>query len=221
VSMTGAGRYVADLLRGRRPRRFDVTPEDAAELRAAILLRAATPGATEPSDEFVEALRQRLAGDEPPARPRRRAVVRGAAIAAGAAALGVGGDRLLWGDTVVAQPQPDQRLDPNDGVWRTVVATDDLPEGGVVPFDLGAVVGFVQRSGGQLRAVSGVCTHLGCRLLLDSPARRLNCPCHRTAFTTTGEVIFHQLPATPPPLPSISVRESGGNVQVLVPPASQ
>src|SRR5439155_3122165 len=117
VSRTGAGRYVADLLRGRRPRRFGVTPEEAAELRAAILLRAATPGATEPSDEFVEALRQRLAGAESPAKPRRRAVVRGASIAAAAAALGVGADGLLRRDAQPVVAQQDQQLDPNDGVW--------------------------------------------------------------------------------------------------------
>jgi len=32
------------------------------------------------------------------------------------------------------------------------------------------VAGFVQRAGGQVRAVSATCTHLGCRLALDAPA---------------------------------------------------
>jgi Rieske Fe-S protein len=88
----------------------------------------------------------------------------------------------------------------------------------VLPFDFGAVAGFVHRSGGQVRAVSATCTHLGCRLNLDAPARRLNCPCHRTSFAVDGVVLTHQLPVTPPPLPHLMVREAGGVVEVLVPP---
>ncbi|NBH03115.1 Rieske (2Fe-2S) protein, partial [Amycolatopsis sp. SID8362] len=94
-----------------------------------------------------------------------------------------------------------------------------LPEGGVLPFDFGAVAGFLHRSGGEVRAVSATCTHLGCRLNLDAPARRLNCPCHRTSFAVDGVVLTHQLPVTPPPLPHLVVREAGGVVEVLVPPA--
>ena len=86
------------------------------------------------------------------------------------------------------------------------------------PFDLGTVVGFVSRTGGALRAVSGVCTHLGCRLALDAPARALNCPWHRASFAIDGELLRYQLRVPPPALPQLEVRETDGAVQIFAPP---
>jgi len=63
-----------------------------------------------------------------------------------------------------------------------------------------------------------VCTHLGCRLALDAAARQLNCPCHTTSFAVSGELLRHQLPVAPRPLPQLQVRELHGDVQVYAPP---
>jgi cytochrome b6-f complex iron-sulfur subunit len=101
-----------------------------------------------------------------------------------------------------------------------VAASADLAEGAVRAFDLGGVTGFVRRSGGQVLAVSGICTHLGCKLALDAAERRLNCPCHRTSFNVEGAVVVHQLPAAPAALPRVDVRENGGAVEVFVPKPS-
>jgi nitrite reductase/ring-hydroxylating ferredoxin subunit len=227
VSTPGVRRFVKDLLGRRRPRRFRAGPGEEAELRTAILLRAARPGGGAPSEEFVAGLRNRLAvalGDEPPpSRSGRRRFVQLTSAAAAAAALGAGADHLIAaGGTEkppdTAAPPPDRTLRPNTGEWRAVVAAKDLPEGGVRAFDTGAFAGFVTRSGGRLRAVSGTCTHLGCKLALDSAARQLNCPCHRTGFAVDGTVVFHQLPLAPPALPRLQVRESAGMIEVLVPP---
>ena len=46
-----------------------------------------------------------------------------------------------------------------------------------------------------MRGVSGMCTHQGCRLL-------------------PGELVEHQLPVPPAPLPGIAARELDGAVQV-------
>jgi cytochrome b6-f complex iron-sulfur subunit len=108
-------------------------------------------------------------------------------------------------------------LTPIRGDWRTVAASDELPEGAVRAFDLGAVVGFVRRTEGVVRAVSGTCTHQGCRLLLDTASRQLDCPCHTTVFALSGELVEHQLPAPPAPLPGIAARELDGAVQVYTP----
>ncbi|ADJ45540.1 rieske (2Fe-2S) domain-containing protein [Amycolatopsis mediterranei S699] len=224
MSTRGVRRFVKDLLRRRRPRPFAATAGDEAELRTAVLLRAARPGAGAASEEFVTGLHRRLAQElgEPAPAPggtRRRFIqVSSAAVAA---AAGAGVEYLVTSDAqqAAAPPPPEETLRPENGEWRAVVAAHDLPEGGVLPFDFGAVAGFVQRSGGQVRAVSATCTHLGCRLNLDAPARRLNCPCHRTSFAVDGVVLTHQLPVTPPPLPHLVVREAGGVVEVLVPPA--
>ncbi|WP_033263219.1 ubiquinol-cytochrome c reductase iron-sulfur subunit [Amycolatopsis vancoresmycina] len=223
MSTRGVRRFVKDLLRRRRPRPFAACPEDEAELRTAVLLRAARPGGAAASEEFVASLHRRLAQElgEPAVQRggNRRRFIQVSSAAAVAAAAGAGVEYLVTpGAEPAAAPRGEEVLQPENGQWRAVVAVHDLPEGGVLPFDFGAVAGFVHRSGGQVRAVSATCTHLGCRLNLDAPARRLNCPCHRTSFAVDGVVLTHQLPVTPPPLPHLLVREAGGVVEVLVPP---
>ncbi|MEU5260928.1 Rieske (2Fe-2S) protein [Amycolatopsis sp. NPDC021455] len=224
MSTRGVRRFVKDLLRRRRPRPFAAGPGDEAELRTAVLLRAARPGGAAASEEFVAGLHRRLAQElgEPGPAPggSRRRFIQVSSAAAVAAAAGAGVEYLVTsGAEPAAAPPPEETLRPENGRWRAVVAARDLPEGGVLPFDFGAVAGFVHRSGGQVRAVSATCTHLGCRLNLDAPAGRLNCPCHRTSFAVDGAVLTHQLPVTPPSLPHLVVREAGGVVEVLVPPA--
>jgi cytochrome b6-f complex iron-sulfur subunit len=238
-------RFVADLLRGRRPRRFAVGDDDADQLRFAISLRAARPGSTAPREEFVTALHRRLAeqadeqadgqadeqageqaGEQPgtrrdrapaPAHTRRR-IVQVTSIAAGAAAVGAGADHLLTRSSGGEQPPTPETLTPNTGQWQTVAASAELPEGAVKGFDLGTVIGFVARNGGAVSAVSGVCTHLGCRLAFNTAADRLDCPCHNASFALTGRLIRYQLAVPPPPLPHLRVREVDGAVQVFVPP---
>ena len=235
MSARGARRFVADLLRDRRPRSFRIDDADVGQLRAAITLRGARPGSAAPGEEFVADLRRRLAAEltqeqtdgevRPLPRPgpvvdgTRRRLVAASSIAAAAAALGAVTDHALTSrGPAPGEAGGQQTLIPNTGAWRTVSASADLTEGGVQGFDLGTVVGFVARTGGGLRAVSGICTHLGCRLALDAAARRLNCPCHTTSFALSGELLRHQLPVPPAPLPQLEVREIDGNVQIYAPP---
>ncbi|HEY6423181.1 MAG TPA: Rieske (2Fe-2S) protein [Pseudonocardiaceae bacterium] len=229
MSERGVRRFVEALLRGRRPRAFHAEDSDVPELRAAITLRAAAPGSDAPREEFVTSLHGRLAAQldgaqraeaekTPATGTRRRLFVQGTAIAAAAATVGVVLDRTLTSVTPESPPTG-QTLTPTTGLWRTVATSEELPDGGVRPFDLGNVVGFVQRTDGVVRAVSGSCTHQGCRLRLDPPTRRLNCPCHTTAFTVSGELLVHQLPIAPAPLPHFQTREVNGAIQVYAPPA--
>jgi nitrite reductase/ring-hydroxylating ferredoxin subunit len=219
-------RYVEDLLRGRRPRPFPADEDEAAEVRAAIALRAARPGCGAPGEEFVAALQRRLATEfgtgtpsPAPPTPTRRRVVRVASVAAAAAAVGAAGgaafDHALTGTGAGATPGVTLR--PNSGTWHTVAASADLTEGTVLAFDAGTLNGFVERTGGRLSAVSGVCTHLGCRLRLNATATELDCPCHNAAFALGGELLRHQLPTAPAPLPHLAVREVDGAVQVFLP----
>ena len=231
MSARGARRFVADLLRGRRPRSFRADETDVGQLRAAITLRAAQPGSAAPREEFVTDLHRRLADQlateqtaTPLPAPRpvvdntRRRLVAASSIAVAAAAAGAVVDHtVISRGPAQSGAGGEQTLIPSTGQWRTVSASADLTEGGVQGFDLGSVVGFVARSGGALRAVSGVCTHLGCRLALDAAARRLNCPCHRTSFALTGELLRYQLPVPPAALPQFEVREMHGEVQVYAP----
>jgi len=293
MSGRGLRRFVEDLLGHRRPRSYDADPEDAGTLRAAITLRAARPGADQPSEEFVERLHQRLleahradaaapgtpttamdgpgtawadadqaevrvaAGPPPgpwaprdgtpeewdtprsqaaagPGRPgpteragrgrgrdTRRRFVQVTSIAAGSAAVAIAVDRAVGdggggADTTVAGDGG--TLVPDAGIWRTVATTLDLPEGGVRAFSTGSVAGFVRRVDGRVSGTSGVCTHQGCHLALDPAQRQLTCPCHRTVFALTGEVVHSKLSTPPRTLPSLTIRELDGVIQVFVPP---
>ncbi|WP_028922988.1 ubiquinol-cytochrome c reductase iron-sulfur subunit [Pseudonocardia acaciae] len=225
--MTGRNvrRYVADLLRGRRPRAFRPDDDEAADLRAAIALRAARPGAGTPREEFVNDLHRRLAGElgEPAARPvdrTRRRIVQTTSIAAAAAAIGAAADHMIGQAAQEAPDTTSPTLVPNSGRWHPVAASAELAEGAVRGFELGSITGFVTRVGGQARAVSGACTHLGCKLAFNTQARRLDCPCHTTSFALDGQLLRHQLPQPPRPLPHFEVREADGMVQVFAPPSA-
>ena len=122
--------------------------------------------------------------------------------------------------TQQAAPPTQGELEPNAGTWRSVGASVDLPEGGALAFDLGSVNGFVHRADAKLEAVSGVCTHQGCKLWLDAPESRLRCPCHSTSFSLEGATVTHQMPIAPPPLPKFRVREIDGVIEVFAPTKS-
>jgi len=231
VSGRTVRRFVDGLLRGRPTESARPDDDDAMAMKTAIELRAARLGSDSPREDFVSDLHRRLAdamdeGQSPVSHPRwaprRREVVIGGSVAAASAAAGLVVGRNLLAPTRPAPqtPQAQGELAPNSGTWRAVGASVDLPEGGALAFDLGSVNGFVHRSDAKLEAVSGVCTHQGCRLWLDAPDSRLRCPCHSTSFSLDGETLTHQLPAAPPPLPKFQVRENDGTIEVFAPPNS-
>jgi cytochrome b6-f complex iron-sulfur subunit len=219
--------YVDDLLRGRRPKPFRPDDFEAAQIRTAIDLQAARLGSDAPRQEFLTDLRHRLAaqldGTSPLVRKSgatRRHVIVGTSAAAAAAVAAVSIDRAVIDSGQVADGDnsSSRELTPNTGRWLRVAASADVPDGVMRPFDLGSVVGFVRRVDGKPEAVSGVCTHQGCRLWFDAPDDRLRCPCHSTSFSPAGQVLTHQLPIAPKPLPTLMVREQDGAIEVFVPP---
>ncbi|MGB8211088.1 MAG: Rieske (2Fe-2S) protein [Mycobacterium sp.] len=228
MNARGLRRYVDDLLRGRRPKPFRPDDFEAAQIRTAIDLQAARLGSDAPREEFLTDLRQRLAAQangtsQPVGKPgaTRRHVIVGTSAAAAAAVAAVSIDRTVIGGGQVADGDNhsgSRELTPNTGRWMRVAASAEVPEGVLHPFDLGSVVGFVRRVDGKPEAVSGVCTHQGCRLWFDAPDDRLRCPCHSTSFSPAGQVLTHQLPIAPKPLPTLMVREQGGAIEVFVPP---
>jgi cytochrome b6-f complex iron-sulfur subunit len=221
--MRGINRYIEDLLRGHRPQDFRASPDEAALARTAITLRSARPGSGAPTEEFVVGLHKRLASELEDTRPEphvagrpRRAFIR-AASAAAAVATGTVLGRVFRARSASTAPQSGGAIVPDVGSWQAVLASADLPDGAVRPFALSTLTGFVERTGGQLRGVSGICTHQGCRLLLTEPPTQLDCPCHGAVFALDGTVIQHQLSIQPTALPRLLVRESGGVVQVRAP----
>lgn len=233
MNARGLRRYVDDLLRGRRPRPFAPDDFEAAQLRTAIELRAArrdSDAADAPRPEFLADLHRRLGEqmsgaptETTPARgSTRRQVIVGTSAAATAAVAAVSIDRAVIGGQYGPRPAPDTaagRLEPNEGSWQRVAASSEVPDGVSHPFDLGSVTGFVRRVDGRVQAISGVCTHQGCKLWFDAPEDTLRCPCHTTSFSPSGQVLTHQLPIAPKPLPALMVREANGVIEVFAPPA--
>ena len=226
-------RFVEGLLQGQPTERARPDDFEAEQMKTAIELRAARLGSDSPREEFVTDLHRRLAAEmtdeqAPVAHSRwaprgtRRQVVIGGSVAAASAAAGlvVGRNLLAPTETRQATPPAQGELEPNAGTWRPVGASVDLPEGGALAFNLGSVNGFMHRADAKLEAVSGVCTHQGCKLWLDAPESRLRCPCHSTSFSLEGATVTHQMPIAPPPLPKFQVREINGVIEVFAPTES-
>ena len=227
MNARGLRRYVDDLLRGRRPKPFHPNDFEAEQIRTAIDLQAARMGSDAPRQEFLSDLHRRLAAQlddtkttdassKVPSATRRHVIV-GTSAAAAAVAAGVTADRLLFRGGGTGEPAGSRELVPSDGSWQVIASSADVPDGVMHPFDLGSVVGFVRRVDGRPEAVSGVCTHQGCRLWFDRSDDQLHCPCHTTSFAPTGQVLTHQLPIAPKPLPKLEVRERDGAIEVLAP----
>ncbi len=212
-------RFVDDLIGRRRPRRFKATAEELEALKAAAELAPLRAGAELPAPRFVERLEHRLRReleDRPTANRgwTRRGLLQAAGASAAAAVVGAAADRAVLGST--PPPSGSSSLLPNEARWHPVAALSDLPAGTARTFSTGAVQGVVVNDNGEVRALSGVCTHLGCLLKPNSDSGSLDCPCHRTAFAWDGSVRRYQLKSRPANLPTIESRVRDGQVEVLV-----
>ena len=220
--------FIEALLGNRRPRPFEPDAEDTEAMRAAIELRAAQPGATLPRTEFVADLHQQLAqalGDDSTPldelagrRFSRRRLFEGLTVAAAAAAAGIIIDRDVLNSGGSPSPSSSRTLAPTHGNWQPVAFKTTVGAGDVAHFTTASTVGFVVNDGRRLSAISGVCTHQGCLLRHNPARRRLECPCHRAAFSLTGEVLYQTFPEPLAPLPRLQVRERNGQIEVFAPP---
>lgn len=219
--------FVEALIRNHRPESFSAGTEDREVMRAAIELRSGRGEEVTPSPQFVDQLhdelRQQFDGKEPVELPRisrRRWLLEGA-VAASAAGVAVAVDRTVFAAGSPQHQTAQLELTPDNGTWHTVGERTDLLAGAVTRFSTPDVVGFVTTENGEPEALSGVCTHQGCLLKYNEADRRLDCPCHRAAFSLTGELLFHELPTPPPPLPRLALRDEDGHVQIYLPPSAE
>ena len=104
----------------------------------------------------------------------------------------------------------------NTGQPRPIVALDRLPEGEAhlfrYPSDGDPAI-LVRLPGGELRAFSQKCTHLGCVVYYRADNQQMECPCHEGHFSAeSGDVI-----SGPPqrPLGRIDVEVRDGTVWAL------
>ena len=104
----------------------------------------------------------------------------------------------------------------NEGEPRAIVPLDQVPEDSAhlfhYPTDADPAI-LVHLPGGELRAFSQKCTHLGCVVYFQPGTEELECPCHEGYFDAqSGEVI-----SGPPqrPLGRIDVEVRDGTVWAL------
>jgi len=85
----------------------------------------------------------------------------------------------------------------------------DVPVGGAVAAagPDGKPIIISQASAGTVTAVSALCTHAGCKVLIQNG--KLDCPCHGSVFDLSGKVL--KGPAATP-LPAVAVKISGTDV---------
>lgn len=89
---------------------------------------------------------------------------------------------------------------------------DDWAEGAGRMVQLhGRPVLVLRRPGGEFRAFSAICTHLGCVVRWNSGSKKIECPCHAAAFDDAGRVVSGPPPA---PLPPVEVFVRDGEVWV-------
>lgn len=212
-------RFVDDLLRGRRPRRFDASPEEAEAMTAAAGLAAARVGSDLPDKAALDRIHGRLSAalDESPAVERRlsrRAWLQTAGAAAAAVVVGVALDEVVKQRQESGAGGPSGTLMPDAGAWRPVAAVSQIPPGHAMTVSTASLDAVIINDGGSISAVSGVCTHLGCKLQPDDANRKLNCPCHQTAFGWTGKVLYYRLKSAPANLPLIPSRVNEGQVEL-------
>jgi Rieske Fe-S protein len=215
-------RFVDDLLHGRRPRRFDASKEEIEAMTAAAGLVSARVGADLPDKAALDRIHTKLsrALDESAVdrRVSRRAWMRTVGTAAAAVVVGVALDEVVTGQNLLRSPGGGSAstLTPDIGTWRPVAAVTSIPAGHAMVVSTASVDAVVINDGGSISAVSGICTHLGCKLQPDDAAKKLNCPCHQTAFSWSGKVLYYRLKAAPPNLPSIPSRVNNGQVELFV-----
>jgi len=128
-----------------------------------------------------------------------------ALFAAGASAAA--GARFLVPNVLY---EPDRRF--------RALKPDDYPEG--ITF-LPEIRTFLIRKGERFRAVSAVCTHLGCTVNLSDDGKGFHCPCHGSQFDENAAVVSGPAPK---PLPWLAVSLSRDGRLVIdasqqVPPA--
>ncbi|MBV9099847.1 MAG: Rieske (2Fe-2S) protein [Candidatus Dormibacteraeota bacterium] len=212
-------RYIDALLKDRRPPEGEAG-DDAPAMQLAAALHAAHPGSAEPSPEFVDSLARRLRHQEteaPVPMPQRRRFLAAAGLAA-AAGIGAGFGIEHWREALTEPSGSGGTIQPTDGQWVAVTTVAALTPGRIHAFTAAGIPGFVYAANGELKAVSAVCTDQGCILNPDPAGERFVCPCHYATFSLDGTphsgTAYSHLVT---PLPAITVRANGDNVEVLVP----
>jgi nitrite reductase/ring-hydroxylating ferredoxin subunit len=204
--------YLDALLGDGRPSPEAVGDRDEAEMARMAAELAATgrpPIDAAPDPAFLEQLRLRMReADAGIASVRQPPPVRGQAVPSGAGRwrlsrrqllqAGLGAAAGLAVGVVGAALSGDTRrtntlgngtdLVTGEGFWTEVARVSDVPDGSAYRFRTAAFDGFVVNDAGEIRALSSVCTHMGCTLHFRPDWQDLRCPCHGASFDLAGRL---------------------------------
>jgi nitrite reductase/ring-hydroxylating ferredoxin subunit len=204
-------RAIEKLLADRSPRAEvgSLSSEERRMVRMAQLLRGSR--GQEVAPDFADRLHARLFSHR--GITRRTAFLSGLGALAAGIVAGLGLDRAVQN----APSTPQEPLVGANGRWYPVATLAELPDGTIRPFTAGAVQGFLIHHKGELRALSRICTHMGCTLRINRAEQSFECPCHGAEFDLGGRLIvgpgeYHR---PLPPLPPIRTRVKGETVEVF------
>ncbi|MFC1580315.1 ubiquinol-cytochrome c reductase iron-sulfur subunit [Thermodesulfobacteriota bacterium] len=65
----------------------------------------------------------------------------------------------------------------------------EKPGGSMILKVKGQQVLFIRDTQETIRALDPICTHKGCTLAYNKKAKRIDCPCHQSAFDLKGGVV--------------------------------
>ncbi len=98
------------------------------------------------------------------------------------------------------------------GAAKVTFSAADVPEGAAKFIQYaGSAAVLVRKKGGDLIALSAVCTHLGCIVQWQKERQEFICPCHAGLYTVDGAVISGP---PPKPLQKIPVVVANGTITV-------
>ena len=204
-------RYLDAVLHDGRPSPDDVAEGDEAEMArlAAELHAAADPDTGTPDPAFVDKMRHVMrqadaglasvreplpyragVGEAPRRRirvSRRQLLQTGLAAGAGLAAGVVGASVLRPAGNGSSFAGNTEQLVGDNGFWAPVAAVADVPPGTAIRFSTAAFDGFVVNDDGEIRALSAICTHMGCSLHFRPEWQDLRCACHSASFDLAGQ----------------------------------
>jgi Rieske Fe-S protein len=128
-------------------------------------------------------------------------------MAAGAV-LGLGGMAFRFAQYLYPVILPEKLIEVAAG------KVEEIPEGGVRSVNLpeGPVM-LENVGGGEVRAFSAICTHLGCIIQWHQDQKAFICPCHGGKYDFDGKVTYGPPPR---PLDPLAVQVRSGQVFVMM-----
>ena len=90
---------------------------------------------------------------------------------------------------IIAYLWPPKQASAAGGGRVQIAATEDLPVGKGEVYSVNNKPVIVIHTAEGYRALSAICTHLGCILFWNEQREVIACPCHEAYFSTNGAVI--------------------------------